>query len=379
MGMITAGITTTGLRIFPIRPFVLSLAALRDTATAVRFVMQAKGTVFIMLTLLFFALALPAAQPAEISMAIVDYPNTTMVERGGSVQFDIRVENKGSVDLHNVSIRIENATFLKVGFVPESVPIFSSKSAQTFHVNLTVPTWAASGSYPALLEAHSSELDDVKPVTLRVFDLKAELVLYKLQFLRDNLLELEKKIAVAESEGRNAEAPLSESLRNINAGISVSEQRLYDKRYDDALLAMADVERTMKNAGQTVDEIISARTTSWWGTWGYAVIIIAAIILASAGAIFLFIARHRAGREDAEKLKCARNSNNLAMLGVHSKRAREVRDEIGALRSTLALVESEHDEALMSHESYVELKEDLESRIAKLDVELEKIERGGVA
>ncbi len=56
-----------------------------------------------------------------------------------------------------------------------------------------------------------------------------------------------------------------------------------------------------------------------------------------------------------------------------------MRDEIGALRSTLALVESEHDEALVSHESYVELKRDLESRITKLDLELEKIERGGAS
>ncbi len=115
------------------------------------------------------------------------------------------------------------------------------------------------------------------------------------------------------------EAPLAESLRNIDTGMSVSEQRLYDKRYDDALLAMADVETTMKNASQTVDELTRERTTaSWWGTWGYAVI--AAIILVVAGVIFLFM-RHKASLSEAEKLKYAQNSNNMAMMGVNSKRA----------------------------------------------------------
>lgn len=315
---------------------------------------------------------------AEISLDITSYPEEVMVERGGTVQFDVRVENKGSVDLHNVSLYLENATFpQQLQFVPDSVPIFSSKSAQTFHVNMMMPTQArVSGSYPVLLLAHSNELDAEKPVVLKVFDLKAELVLYKLQFLRDNLLELEKKIAVAENEGKNVEAPLAESLRNIDTGMSVSEQRLYDKRYDDALLAMADVETTMKNASQTVDEITSERTTaSWWGTWGYAVV--AAIIIVSAGGVIFLFMRHKANRAEEEKLKYAQNSNNLATMGVHSKRASEVRDEIGALRSALALVESEHDEALVSHESYVELKRDLESRITKLDLELEKMERVG--
>lgn len=328
---------------------------------------------------LFVAATILGSTPthaAEISLDITSYPEEIMVERGGTVQFDVRVENKGSVDLHNVSLYLENATLpQQLQFVPESVPIFSSKSAQTFHVNMMVPTQASvSGSYPVFLLAHSNELDAEKPVVLKVFDLKAELVLYKLQFLRDNLLELEKKIAVAESEGKNVEAPLAESLRNIDTGMSVSEQRLYDKRYDDALLAMADVETTMKNASQTVDEITSERTTtSWWGTWGYA----AAVLVSAGGVIFLFM-RHRAtSRAEEEKLKYAQNSNNLATMGVHSKRASEVRDEIGALRSTLALVESEHDEAMVSHESYVELKRDLESRITKLDLELEKMERGG--
>ncbi len=328
----------------------------------------------LMTSLLFVAVIILDARAAEISLDITSYPGEIMVERGGTVQFDVRVENEGSVDLHNVSIYIENATFPQLRFVPDSVSIFSSKSAQTFHVNMMVPARTISGNYPVLLRARSSELDVEEPVALKVFDLKAELVLYKLQFLRDNLLELEKKIAVAESEGKNAEASLSESLRNIDTGMSVSENRLYDKRYDDALLAMADVERTMKNASQTLDEIISARTTSWWRTWGYAAV--AAIFLASAGAIFLFM-RHRASRAEAERLKHAQNSNNLATMSVRSKRAGEVRDEIGALRSALALVESEHEEALVSHESYVELRRDLESRIAKLDLELEKIEWGG--
>lgn len=314
---------------------------------------------------------------AEISLDITSYPGEIMVERGGTVQFDVRVENKGSVDLHNVSLYLENATFpQQLQFVPDSVPIFSSKSVQTFHVNMMVPTQGSvSGSYPALFRAHSNELDAEEPVALKVFDLKAELVLYKLQFLRNNLLDLEKKIAVAESEGKNAEAPLAESLRNIDTGMSVSEQRLYDKRYDDALLAMADVEQTMKNASQTVDEITSERTASGWGTRGYAVV--AAVVLVSAGGVIFLFMRHKANRAEEEKLKYAQNSNNMAMVGVHSKRASEVRDEIGALRSTLALVESEHDEALVSHESYVELRRDLESRITKLDLELEKIEREG--
>ncbi len=305
--------------------------------------------------------AAPAANISNVSIAaprieISEYPAEIEIERGWAKFITVSLNNTGSGILHNISVQIKD---IPQGWSEiQTAPAAQMSGSQTFLIRFSVPDSVKSGNYRARIRAVSAEASDEKDVIVRIFASKEELIKYQIETIREKLSALEAITNQTEREGKDVRT-IRSGIADINAQISVAENYLNNKKYDDASNAIYNVREMINTLRGDLESLRREKAEAPLISW----MLIAIIgLVAAIAVIFVYFYRKIKGNETLAMQKFYEMKRMI--LG-RASGARTMND-MEKTRRMIRLIQKEYDEELISKETYEELKRINEEKLLTL-------------
>jgi len=296
--------------------------------------------------------------PPVTNLEITDYVKEILIERGWIQYLSVKVKNSGDEDLHNVEISIDGEKSYWFEVQTNKTDLSKNETA-TFMLKLYVPFDEEKGTYYFFLNAKSDETSTKKSFTTRVFTSRAEMILYQIQSLRDNINDLKESADEAEMGGKNVTS-VKNLLSEAESLLDLAEDHVYNKMYDDATEKIREAENLIRKAEYELTiapTIVTIPPLAIPFEW---ILIIILIIIIIGILLFFILTRKKEGVRKVPGLK-------IKKLILETKEVKELEEEIESLREAEALLEEEYKEGLISKESYEELKSKYDEKI--LDIQ----------
>ncbi|MCD6398740.1 MAG: hypothetical protein J7L08_02360, partial [Candidatus Aenigmarchaeota archaeon] len=297
----------------------------------------------------------------EISkIEIINYPKEVEIEKGWSGYAILDVNNTGNIDLNNIEIGVDGIE--KDWFeVSGKISKMSPGEVRNFTIKFQIPNYVKSGNYDANFTVVSDEGTDKKSFVLRIFETKKELIYYQIQSLKSRLDKLDNMVILGEKENKDmteVKGTLDEVRRNIRIAEEYLDSKMYEKsreriRVTNDLLDQAELQ--IKTAKKYFLPI--------FGPLGiqYQLLILTIILILS---LILIIYIVKKVKHIGSKM--IPSTTEIKKMILPKKNLAKLRDEEQKLKKTLELLKEEHDQGMISDESYIELKENNEKKLKKI-------------
>ncbi len=274
--------------------------------------------------------------------------------------------------MHNVVISIGGSSNW-FEFQNNKTDIIHVNEKKDFISKISVPYNTSIGSYKFSLNLNSNEIGYKKDFIVRVFGTREDLLLYKIQSLRNNLSELETKADEIETKGINLT-----SARNvfyqIKRKLDLAEEQVHNKMYAEVTGTIREVEKLFIEAEYDVfnppkikpEEIKKIELPS---------ISSKDVLLFSSGIgiVLLLISLIYLVRKVKKENKIRIPNLRLKELIIESKRLKELEEKIEKIKEAQEIIEEEYREKMISKESYDELRLKYQEKLLELEGERKKI------
>ncbi len=309
----------------------------------------------------------PTPAPPPKAELKVFMPMEFGVERGVPRHINIRIKNTGDLDIHDVMFKVSKADEAWFTFDPESIDVIKPDEEKLVSMKVHVPSELSPGEYPVTLSIHSNETSVEKNFTLFVFTSKKELIEFEIARLKVKYYELLEKTENAKKQGKDV-SKVYEKLDDAKKQIDTAEIRFTKKEYEASLTAIYTAWNLLEEAELLLEKAkYKGIEIPWW--------LIAMIIMGAAVIVLVVILRKvshslkilmRGRLAEASMLK-------TKVLGISDIAKREnLRAKRMRLERTLALLESQYRQGVISKEAYLSLKKTTEEKIRKIDEEIRK-------
>jgi hypothetical protein len=313
----------------------------------------------------------PEAPPAgggeeEPEIEITSYPQEVGIETGFTKYPVVEVENTGGGTLKNVTLKITGVPSAWIDVTPAVIDELRSGENATFSVKVTIPALTQGQEYQGVIRAEGSAgselVSDEKSFTIVVFTSRDQLVQWEIDRLKKALADFEGDVQDAKDAGKDVSEVLP-LIDQIKEQISIAQDYLKEKRYDDALEAVyvgwTLLERARNLLAQAPFlEIISLLQFPLW-LLAILIILVAVIVV-----LVLFLKRLKGNfnqlfRSQAPQMK-------RSVLVERITETKNVEKEKAKIQRILTLLENEHKEGLISDKAYADLKRRNEEKLRKL-------------
>lgn len=316
---------------------------------------------FLILFFSFFILS-KTAVAADYKIDIVEYPTDIMIESGWMQYFNVVVKNNGDSSLTNVSIYFDGE--FPEWFEPQikQKDVLEPENNASFLVKINIPYNLESDVYPFILNVRSKEARNSETLDVRAFKTKADMMLYQIQKIEVEADAIEKNATKLESLGKDITA-ITDVLNEIRYSLTEAKSYVNINEFDRATKLIKSIEILIKEA--TFDLTVAPSKESEEPTTQFQpeIIIYIAIPLVLIVIFYIIIRRRR-------KEPLMRHVDKIK--GIVLEKGSTQSNELVEIENSRNLLEEEFKENLISKESYVELKEKYEKRIAELKSEADR-------
>ncbi len=196
--------------------------------------------------------SLPLAKEPEIS--IIDYPDEVLVERGEIKYITLKVNNTGTQIVHNVSLELEGKISNWMKLKTSESPLLAPGDVKDFIIKIIAPLNETPDYYPFKVKVISSEVEDERVITLRLFSSKEQLYLYQTQLQKNKLSDLKDELDYLRTKGAEVDN-IEDNLNIIELKIGRLEVYLEDEYYDQVSLEINEIQILLNKAERQLNEI----------------------------------------------------------------------------------------------------------------------------
>ncbi len=306
----------------------------------------------------------------HLANMIVEYPEEILIERGWTKYISISVNNTGESDLYNINVFIEGNFRDWFEFQNNEALVIQINERIEFVSKISVPYDTQIGSYKFSLNINSDEINYKTDFTVRIFETREDLLLYRIQSLKNDLNELEKEADKVEAGGLNLTAA-KEIFQEISTELNLAEEQIYNKMYTQVTESIRDIERLFIKARFEVTnppkiEVEEIKEISLSNKDTLLFLSGIGIVILSTSLIYLV---RKVRKENKVRLPNLR----LKELIIESRRLKELEQEIEKVKESQKIIEEEYRGEMISKESYKELRLKYQERLLELEVEKRKI------
>jgi hypothetical protein len=274
----------------------------------------------------------------------------------------VEVRNVGEIDLHQVELVLSGLPSDWFDVEPKRVELLEVNQTQTFTLTISVPMGARAGEYIVRLLALSNETKDEKTMMIRVFTSIDELIAFELRKLTAELDKVRTEVRQAQEVGKDVSQvwPL---LDEIEVQIDLAGQALDEKRYDDALAHINTGWNLIRRVREllAIAPFIRPLIVPVIPTWLFL------LILALVITVFILLIFLRRIRAALRRLFAPRVPELVRVKEIVTPKEerRFLEEERERMKRTLKLLEREHEEGIISHAAYTELRRSIEDRLKR--------------
>jgi uncharacterized membrane protein len=300
---------------------------------------------------------------AEIS--IIRYNHNITLARGSRRIESIVVKNTGEVDLNNVSIFLLGIPTAWFNIIPETYKTLHPDNSSIFLIEFYIPKNVEVGEYIVNLTAFSGVVSEQKYITITIFQSLEELIKDEIIKLKRDLQILEEDTQKVKKEGKDVSGVLL-FIDEIKTQIKLAEENLKNNKTDDALTSVETAKNLMDRARNLLTQLEFLKVERVFALPLWIILLIA--IVTPVSALLVFLSRRKTfptirpyiiplGRV-VEKTK-------------EKKTKEELIKEKEKLLRMLEVLEKEKKEGMISKVAYQEMKESIDSKLAKIKKKLE--------
>ena len=311
----------------------------------------------------------PPALPVPVArVEIIEYPTELGIESGWVKYPAIIVKNTGEKDLYDLVLLVEGIPLTWFNVTPSKVDVLPVNNTTTFTLRIRVPEVERAREYIVKLVAQTNETKDEKRFSLFVFTSRAELVRYEIEKVKKEFEILKLETETAKAQGKDV-SDVEKLIDEIKEQISIAEEDLNQRKYDDAIAAVNTAWNLIEKARYLLAKapfykVIAVPTIPLW------LIILIVILAVALVLLFLFFKRargilERALRPHFEEIKGIKE----AMVA----EKRELEEERARIKRMLRLLDEELREGIISRKAYEELKARNEAKLAEIERKLRKL------
>jgi uncharacterized membrane protein len=301
---------------------------------------------------------------ADIS--IIRYTHNITLARGSKKIESVVVKNTGEVDLNNVSIFILGIPTSWFNITPGTYKTLQPDSSSIFLIEFNIPENVEVGEYVVNITVFSGVIADQKYVTITIFRSLEELMRDEIMKLRRDLQTLEEDMEEVKREGKDVSGVLL-FIDEIKTQISLAEENLKKNNTDDALTNVETAKNLMNRAKTLLTQIEFMKVERVFAIplW----ILLLVVIVATSFSVLLVFLNRRKGFPTIRPYIVP--LGRVAEKAKEKKTKEELIKEREKLLRMLEVLEKEKKEGLISKVAYREMKENIQSKLAKINKKLE--------
>lgn len=317
----------------------------------------------------------PTPPPPVPDMEIEYFPDEIAVEAGVSRFINIKLNNIGNADIHNITFSIQGITPDWYEFEPETIGVLKKDDSLTVILKITVPGGTKKGDHSAKLIVKSTQKTIEEPFTLFVFTSRKELAEFELARLIAKTSDLEEKAKKAELSGKDM-TKVFEKIDEIKEQIKTARDHLDNDRVDAALTAIYTGWKLYREALYLYEHAESRFEIPWWLLLIIIIAVVVVAILFLLRKLYVTMKAIIRGRISETRIAEPRLSEVKEVITSMKKESAEVenlRNQISKLRRTLDLLESQRNQKIISQEAYTSMKKSTEEKISKLEEKIRNL------
>ncbi|NIM46965.1 MAG: hypothetical protein GTN40_02280 [Candidatus Aenigmarchaeota archaeon] len=306
----------------------------------------------------------------DLADMVVEYPEEILIERGWTKYISISINNTGESDLYSVKVFIEGSFPDWFEFQNDEALVIQMAEKIEFVSKISVPYDTPIGNNVFYLNIESDEINYKTDFVVRVFGTREDLLLYRIQKLKNDLNKLENEASSVEAGGINLTSAKI-IFQQISSELKLAEGQVYNKMYTQVTESIREIERLFIKARFEVSNPpqIEVEEIKEFDIFNKDVLFFSSgvgIVVLLASLIYL-IRKFR--RENKVRLPNLR----LRELIIESKRLKELEEEIEKTKESQDIIEEEYREKMLSEESYKELRLKYQERLLELESKKRKI------
>jgi len=311
----------------------------------------------------------PAAPPLPIpAMEIVGVKKEVNVEAGWSKTMRFFLNNTGSLDLHNIELKIFGIPITWFSLRPEKIGLLRVGEGYEITLNINVPEREKRASYKLTISATSDETSVEKNFTLNIFTSRAELLSYEIESLEKELSELKEQTDAAEKEGKDV-SKVRILIDEAETQIDLAKFYLRERKLDDCMAIITLTSDLITKAYFELSrapkiKVVAMPTIPFWIFAVVVIFLLSILVLV----ILLFVLRRkifglgRVARPHMEEVR--------ALVGKVKEKREAWEAERRRIKRLIELLEREVKEGLISERTYLELKARHEAKLREIEEKL---------
>ncbi|NIO44403.1 MAG: hypothetical protein GTN36_02515 [Candidatus Aenigmarchaeota archaeon] len=326
--------------------------------------------IFFLLIFSINANAQTSLKKIDLADMTVEYPQEILIEKGWTKYISISVTNTGESDLYNIKISIE-------GIFPEWFE-FQNNESLVIQINekveyvskISIPFNMPIGNYKFSLNIESDEINYKTDFTVRVFETREDLLLYRVQVLKADLSKLENEAGRIEIGGIDLSSA-RDIFQQIKSELDLTEEQIYNKMFTQVTESFKEVEKLFIKARFEIenppkieveeeDEIdVLSRNLMFYSSG-------IGIVLLLVSLIYIVRKVHRENRVRLPNLR-------LKEIIIESRRIKELEQEIEKIKESQEIIEEEYRGQMLSKESYEEIRLKYQEKLIELEARRRKL------